>query len=210
MGPAGFRVDIWRTRGRRLLVAIHLQSSTDRFLTQVDEHHDPRDHHISVSDNESDRAEVIPNGNHDDLPRHPLHAHNPWQTDPPDPEEPDIEHVDWNPAPGLHISYRSTRFHQGQQRQMDPFAPMFQGFSTILEGAATAPGRPPGTPRIQHSHPIPSPDFASQNPFPDRHHHHHVHNHHAPWTAGGPGTRGGFFTATGPMPGPRDGNNLHA
>ena len=144
----------------------------------------------------------------------------------PDPDEPDIEHVEWNPAPGVHFartSYRSSS-PMGRGQANDLFTPLFQSISTIFEGAGNANANAQGRPQarniraIQHPTHIHRPEFASQNPFPN-HQHHHIHHHHGPWTpaSGPPGGRQAF-TATGriwPQSGPnappndRTINNLH-
>ncbi|KAL9072442.1 MAG: hypothetical protein Q9161_003612 [Pseudevernia consocians] len=191
----------------------------------IDERHDPRDNHADVSDGDADDEDEATSTNNDSLPHHALHRHNPWQAGVPDPDEPDIEHVEWNPAPGLHFastSYRSSS-PMGRGQANDPFAPFFQSFSTIFEGAANAnaQGRPQARNirAIQHPTHIHRPEFASQNPFPN-HQHHHIHHHHSPWTpaSGPPGGRQAF-TATGriwPQNGPngppndRTINNLHS
>ena len=145
----------------------------------------------------------------------------------PDPDEPDIEHVEWNPAPGVHFartSYRSSSpISRGQAN--DPFGPLFQSISTIFEGAANANANVQGRPQARNiraihrpTH-IHRPEFASQNPFPNHQHHHVHHHHHSPWISGS-GPPGGrqAFTATGriwPRNGPtappndRTINNLH-
>lgn len=192
----------------------HTHSIEDELMFfQIDERNDPRDNHITISDDDSDRARLSTNTSDDSLPRHPLHHHNPWQTNPPDPDESDIEHVEWNPAPGVHFtarsSYRSTTPGQGRRSQGEPLPPLFQTFSTMFEGPVR---RPPGSPRIQHVNRMNRPEFPSQSPFPDHlHRHHHVHPHqHAPWPpSGATGGRGGF-TTTGPFPGNNSGNNFHA
>ena len=189
---------------------------------QIDERHDPRDHHVDISDDDGDDDEqpTVPN---DDS--HALHQHNPWQAEAPDPDEPDIEHVEWNPAPGVHFARTSYRSSSpiGRGQVNDPFAPLFQSISTIFEGAANANVNAQGRPQArnfratQHPPHIHRPEFASQNPFPN-HQHQHIH-HHSPWIPGS-GPPGGrqAFTATGriwPQNGPnvppndRNINNLH-
>ena len=150
------------------------------------------------------------NDSNESIPTHPLQHHNPWtQADVPGSDEPNIEHVEWNPAPGVHFartSYRSTTSQMGPQGrpQDDPFGPFFQSFSTMLEGVSNAQGRPLGQapPRNmqrmngpRHVHPV----FTTQNPFPDYHHHIHQHHHNGPWTPGEAGGRN-IFTATGRWP----------
>ena len=165
--------------------------------------------------------------NIDSLPHRVLHHHhNPWQAEAPGPDEPDIEHVEWNPAPGVHFTRTSFRSSSpmGRGQANDPLAPLFQTFSTIFEGAANTNASGQGRPQarsirtLQHPTHIHRPEYASQNPFPN-HQHHHIHHHHSPWTPGS-GSPGGrqAFTATGrvwPQNGPnappnnRNINNLH-
>lgn len=169
------------------------------------------------------------NSSNDSLPHHPLHHHNPWgHAAAPDPDEPDIEHVEWNPAPGVHFartSYRSSNSNMNSRgsAQNDPFGPFFQTFSTMLEDVGIAQRRSPGqaqarnVQRMNGPHHIHRPEFAAQNPFPDHHHHHiHQHHHNGPWNPGPPGGRN-VFTATGrwppagpnPFPNPQPGNPAH-
>lgn len=171
------------------------------------------------------------NSSNDSLPNHPLHHHNPWgHSEAPDPDEPDIEHVEWNPAPGVHFartSYRSSTSNVGPRGrpQDDPFGPIFQTFSTMLEDVnSNAQGRASGQAQLRnmqqrmngppHMH---RPEFAAQNPFPDHHHHHiHQHHHNGPWNPGPPAGRN-VFTATGrwppvgpnPFPNNQPGNPAH-
>ena len=203
-------------------------SSANLFDQQIDERHDPRDNHVDTSDdNDEDGNDEATSTNNDTLPRHALNRHNPWHAEAPDPDEPDIEHFEWNPAPGVHFartSYRSSSpISRGQAN--DPFGPLFQSISTIFEGAANANASIQGRPQarniraIQRPTYIHRPEFASQNPFPNHQHHHVHHHHHNPWITGS-GPPGGrqAFTATGriwPRNGPtappndRTINNLH-
>ena len=137
-------------------------------------------------------------------------------------DEPTVQHVEWNPAPGVRFSRTSYRSSSpmGRGQPDDPLTPLFQSISTIFEGA-NAHGRPQSRnirPPIHHPSHIHRPEFATQNPFSNQHHH-HVHHHHSPW-APGHGPPGGrqAFTATGriwPQHGPnsptndRTINNLH-
>ena len=104
----------------------------------------------------------------------PFHNHNPWGLMAPDPEEGDISHVEWNPTPGIHFSrtsYRTTSpgririGSSGPQGMQDPFAQIFQNFSSILGGPnefnhapPNAARSPPGSPhhaRNTHGHDTP-------------------------------------------------------
>jgi len=203
------------------------------FSSQIDERHDPRDNHITISDDDNSN-DVTTNLSNDSLPPHHLHHHNPWREDPPDPDESDIEHVEWNPAPGVHFTRTSFRSAtpggmgpRPGQGANDGLTPLFQNISSLLfEGAANAQRETPespregqarGSPRRQDSTYVSRPEFASQNPFPD-HHHHHVHHHHSAFNPSDAHGGRSVFAATGrwpnegdgPFPGDRDGNNLHA
>ena len=195
----------------------YLQMTDPPTCGQIEQRSDPRQNHrIDTSDDQD--GDTVMGNNDDRLPHNPLHQHNPWRDHAPDPDEPDIDYVEWNPAPGVHFartSYRSSGpgMRPRPQSPEDMFAPLFQSFSTIFEGAANA-GRPPprdGSPRAVSQ--IQRPDFAARNPFPE-HQHHHIHQHHGPWD----GLQGGrsVFTATGrwppngpgPFPNDRNGQNV--
>jgi len=204
--------------------------------SQIDGRQDPRDNHMAISDNDDDDSnDAINSRSNESLPRHPLHHHNPWRGDPRDPDEGDIEHIEWNPAPGVHFTRTSFRSispggmgpRPGQSAN-DGLTPLFQNISSLIfQGAANAQGRAPASlregqarspPQRQNSNQIHRSEFASQNPFPD-HHHHHVHHHHGAFTPSDAHGGRDVFTATGrwppnegagPLPGDRDGNNLPA
>ena len=181
---------IWMTLASTLYM-------TNICLLQIEERSDPRRDHIDISDDEDE--DTVMGNNNDRLHHNPLHRHNPWRDNAPDPDDPGIEHVEWNPAPGVHLartSFRSTGpgMRPRPQDPNDIFGPLFQSFSTILEGAANA-GRPPlrdgPTRAVSQIH---RPAFPAGNLFPE-HQHHHIHHHHGPWD----GPQGGrsVFTATG-------------
>ena len=190
--------------------------TTNLAFRQIEEHSDPRRNRLEISNGEDEDTVM---GNSDDrLPHHPPPRDDPWRDNVPDPDEPDIEHVEWNPAPGVHFartSFRSTgpSMRPRPQDPNDMFAPLFQSVSTIFEGAANA-SRPPqrdGPPRAVSR--ILHPPFPVGNPFPE-HQHHHIHHHHGPWD----GAQGGrsVFTATGrwppngpgPLPNDRNAQNV--
>lgn len=206
------------------------------FSFQIDERHDPRDNHITISDDDDDDSnDATTNLSNDSLPRHPLHHHNPWRGNPPDPDDGDIEHVEWNPAPGVHFT--RTSFRSITPGGMDPrpgqsandgLTPLFQNISSLIfQGAANVQGRTPGFLREaqarsslqrQNSNPIHRPAFASPSPLVG-HHHHHIQHHHGAFNPGDAHDGRTVFTATGrwspnegagPLPGDRDANNLHA
>ena len=154
-------------------------------------------------------------GNNDDqAPHNPLHQQHPWGNPAPDPDEPDIEHVEWNPSAGIHFA-RTTIRHSGPGTRPrgqgdDLFAPILQGFSTLFEGAANAQGRPQGGTPARDGPRILRPPLATRNP-PFSEHHHHIHHHHGNpwgdgWRDGPPGVRQ-VFTTTGQFqrgPGPNN------
>ena len=133
----------------------------------IDRNNDPRNARIDSTSTSDDEGEDL-SRNADALPHHPLHRHNPWANDIPDPDEGDIEHVAFNPAPGIHFqrtTFRSTSPPGHNSR--DPFPPLFTSFTAgLLNGGHVAPGAghhqgpfsPPGS---QHVHP---PRYHS--PFP--------------------------------------------
>ena len=54
-----------------------------------------------------------------------MHRHNLWHAEAPDPNEPDIEHFEWNLAPGMHFARTSYRSSSPLSRDQanDPFGP---------------------------------------------------------------------------------------
>ena len=135
----------------------------------IDRNNDPRNSHIELANNSEDEDEAH-NGNADALPHNPLHRHNPWANDAPDPDEGDIEHVAFNPAPGIHFqrtTFRSTS--PPGQNPHDAFAPLFSSFAGMFNGGATSPSPPGYGPRRS---PFPPPGAAQVHtqhnhlPFP--------------------------------------------
>ena len=67
-----------------------------------------------------------------------MNNHNPWGNEVPDPDEGDIEHVEWTGAGGIHFSrvqYRGTaQFPPRTGANSDPFAPIFQTMSQLIGG----------------------------------------------------------------------------
>ena len=122
-----------------------------RWIFQIEDGDDPRENTVERDD---------PAGENSDTSHHdfPSHLHPPWPRDAPDPDEGDIEHVEWNAGPGLRFSrtsYRTSIPGRGTtgQRINDPFAPFFQSFSTIMEGPPGAyPSRPRFPPNFEHIH----------------------------------------------------------
>ncbi|KAL8952843.1 MAG: hypothetical protein Q9222_001278 [Ikaeria aurantiellina] len=128
------------------------------FVELVEDDDDPREERSP-----SDDVEAHPGR----LPQNPLHEINPWAR--PSLNHPNIEHVEWNPGPGIHFSrtsYRSTSPQGGfpGQRPNDPITSLFQNmFDMQPQHTAPAGGPRPGGP------------FPT--PFPPNHHQHQ----HGPW-----------------------------
>ena len=130
----------------------------------IDQGNDPRDNHIGPTNSSDNEAQPL-GRNADALPHHPLHHHNPWANDTSDPDEGDIEHVTFNPAPGIHFqrtTFRSTS-PQGQNSQ-DAFAPLFSSFAGMFNNGSASPSGfgdprspfpPPGQQQFHanHNHP---------------------------------------------------------
>lgn len=121
-----------------------------------------------------DNDDVVPQTQN----QNPLHSHNPWQNEPGDPAEEDIDHVAFSPAPGVHFErtfIRSSPLQRNsgprQQNVSDMMAPMFQSLSALFDGGTNPNGGPP------------RPGFAQAglrmgipHPFPPPHEHHHEPN----------------------------------
>lgn len=121
----------------------------------IDENNDPRDNHIDLT-NDNDNRESAFGRSEDALPHHPLHHHNPWADEAPNPEEGDIEHVAFNPAPGVHFqrtTFRSTSPSVQEPNAVDPFAPLFSTFAGMFNGGPQPPGyRSPINPYFPPGH----------------------------------------------------------
>ena len=68
-----------------------------------------------------------------------LHAHDPWAGEAPDPDEGDIQHVEWNGPGGIHFSRTSYTSSPGMTRSgrgppNDPFA-LFQTVTQMMAGS---------------------------------------------------------------------------
>lgn len=180
-------------------------------VSQIEEDHDPRDTHVEDPEEESP----------DNLPHHPPHHHNPWEREAPDPDEDDIEHVEWNAGPGVHFmrtSFRSSspRMRPGGPDMNDPFTPIFQTFATMLEGGTQrhqqAPGGPPHSRNTPH---FPGPTYARRDPFMDfvdRNHDRYYPHTHANTSRLQEGTARQAFGSRATITGtarllPRDANN---
>ena len=128
----------------------------------IDQNNDPRNNRIDLT-NDSDNGIEERSRSADALPQHPLHHHNPWANDAPDPEEEDIEHVTFDPVPGIHIhqtTYRSPP--PPGQGFPDAFAPIFSSFAGMLNnGGAPRPGS--GGPRSPFPPPFHQQFHANHN-----------------------------------------------
>ncbi|KAL8711986.1 MAG: hypothetical protein Q9220_003682 [cf. Caloplaca sp. 1 TL-2023] len=147
---------------------LHCPRCDSEFVELVENNDDPRENPTASEDDEA----------HSDRPAHnPLHEINPWTRHGLD--HPNIEHVEWNPGPGIHFSrtsYRSTS-QQGAlpaQRPTD-IASLFQSMFDIQPTHMAPAGGPrPGGP---FPTPFPPPHHNHQNspwqtnplPFPDPH-----------------------------------------
>ena len=131
---------------------------------QIEDGDDPRQTHMEREDRPSESHDTSQHG-------FPNHHFSPWNRDSPDPDEGDIEHVEWNAGPGLRFSrtsYRTSIPGRGatMPRINDPFAPFFQSFSTIMEGP---PGmhsdrtRSPSHPEYNHTSRNPSGHGSTPN-----------------------------------------------
>lgn len=130
----------------------------------IEDNNDPRDNHIDLTTDSENGIEEL--GRHADaLPPHPLHHHNPWANDAPDPDESDIEHVTFNPAPGIQI--QQTTFRTGPppgQGLQNAFAPIFSSFAGMLNNGAAPP---PGSSDLRNPSPPPGhPQFLTNNDHP--------------------------------------------
>lgn len=86
-------------------------------------------------------------------PAHPLHNHNPWN-EAPDPDDGDIEHIEWNSGPTrLHFTRTSFRSsspgmnRRGGPPMADPYTPIVQTVASLLGGFTAGSNRQPQTMR---------------------------------------------------------------
>lgn len=128
----------------------------------LEHNNDPRDDHIDLTNDSNDGVEEL-GRNADALPQHPLHQHNPWANELPDPDEGDIEHFTFNPLPGVHIqqtTFRTTP--QQRQNPQDAFAPIFSTFAGMFNNGS-APPTGFGDPRSPFPAPGQQPIFPNHN-----------------------------------------------
>jgi hypothetical protein len=94
-------------------------------VSQIEPDNDPRE-----IEEDPPRAESPPHS--------PLHNHNPWGDEAPDPDEGNIDHVEWN-GPGIHFTRTIYRSHGpgGTPRGVDPHP--FGPFGTPLASASSGP-----------------------------------------------------------------------
>ena len=107
---------------------------SDYIQNALDDRHDLQDNKIDMSDGVNN-DQATPSSNDDQSP-HGLKY--PWQGEALNPKKPEIEHVEWSPAPGVHFartSYQSSPMRRASQPP-DPFAPLFQSISNT-RGATT-------------------------------------------------------------------------
>lgn len=151
------------------LLAFWLALQETNPSNQVQNDDDPR-----LGQHGQDNAEAHP----DSLPQHPLHHLNPWARSRPGSDDGNIEHVEWNPTPGLHFSrtsFRSTSPRGGFPGQPgnDPLASLFQSmFETPpIRGqhpGGPRPGNPFPTPFSAPPHQTPWESYQPQFPDPHR------------------------------------------
>ncbi|KAI4238183.1 MAG: hypothetical protein LQ349_001262 [Xanthoria aureola] len=153
--------------------ALRCPHCDSEFVEVVENGHDPRD------DPSADETELRSNN----LPHHPLHHIHPWAHGPPNPEDGNIDHVEWNAGPGIRFSrtsYRSSSPHGGfpGNRGNDPFASLLQNmFDTMQQPSMARAGTPRGSNAMQNpfSQPhqqAPWPWQPHAHPFPERQNHH--------------------------------------
>ncbi|KAI4287071.1 MAG: hypothetical protein L6R35_003670 [Caloplaca aegaea] len=160
---------------------------------QLEDDNDPREGRNGDT-NANANANASAGAQPDRLPQHPLHHLNPWVQERPDPDDGNIEHVEWNPSPGLHFSrtsYRSSspRGNFPGQPGTDPFSSLFQN----MFDTQPFQGQHPATPR--RSSPFPMPFSAPP--------------HQAPWGPQHPGFggRNTYTSTTRVWPAPPSLNN---
>lgn len=91
---------------------------------QITPQDDPRNEHIRRRHDDGDA-----------LPHNPLHDHNPWRDNPPDPEEEDIDRVTFNPAPGIHFSHTTIRSNRRpRQSSRSPFDELMESMLQSVGG----------------------------------------------------------------------------
>ncbi|KAL8727719.1 MAG: hypothetical protein Q9181_005599, partial [Wetmoreana brouardii] len=171
--------------------ATHLQCPRcdSEFVEVVENEHDPREVRMAA-----DEPEAHPPG----LPHNPLFHMNPWPRNRPGSDEGNIEHVEWNPSPGIHFSrtsYRSSSPNGGfpGQRGNDPLTSLFQSML-----GDPRPGGPFSTPASPSHHQAP---WQPHHPaFHEPHRHHHQP---------GSGGRNTFTSTTRVWPSPTNQGNNH-
>ena len=160
--------------------SLSLNDAADVTIPQINPNDDPREEHLNSP--RSANPDSLP---HNPLHDHsPLHNHNPWA----DPDEEDIDHVAFSPAPGVHFERTFIRSGgaRGGQRIRSPNDDMmgtfFQAFGGLLQGTnnPVRPGGPPQNRGAMFNAGTQSP-FATRNPFLPPHHHPH-HHHHGTWS----------------------------
>ena len=110
---------------------------------------------------------------------HSLHDHNPWRDDASDPDEENIDHVSFSPAPGVHFQRTLVRSggsrtgQRGRSPNDETVDSLFQALGGFLQG--NMQNREAGPHRAHGVMFSNGPQFATQNPFPTPPHAHHHH-----------------------------------
>ncbi|KAL8929187.1 MAG: hypothetical protein Q9208_001270 [Pyrenodesmia sp. 3 TL-2023] len=161
------------------------------FVEVVENDNDPRE--VRNADANNDAA-----ARPDELPQHPLHHMNPWVRARPDMDDGNIEHVEWNPTPGLHFSrtsYRSSSPRGGFPGQPgnDPIGSLFQSMFEQHPGGA------------RRNSPFPAPFSAPPHQAPWRQGHPHFPGAHQ--NQPGYGSRNTNTSTTRGWPAPNTGND---
>ena len=147
-------------------------------------------HQITPQDDP--RNELLDFRRHDDgdaLPHNPLHDHNPWRDNPPDPDEEDIDRVTFNPAPGIHFS-RTTIRSNGRpgQRPRTPMDDLMGSMFQAFNGMRPNPHGPQGQTRSNSMMWVNGRRVSPQNPFAPPNPQHPPHPTFGSW----PPTQGGL------------------
>ena len=176
-----------------------LLDTSDEVWSQINPHDDPRDDYV-----DSARGPSGSSNNDNVLPHHPLHNHDPWQHDPPDPDEEDIDRVAFSPAPGVHfertyIRPSGRRADQGgTNSNEDVIGSLFQALGGLLQGANN-PNHPGGPPHARAMVFTTGPHATPQDYFPSHQHHQHHHRHQnsirSAWSPDSEGTGRNTYTA---------------
>ncbi|MCJ1250506.1 hypothetical protein MMC30_007734 [Trapelia coarctata] len=101
---------------------------------QIDPNSDPRIAHDDAPEPVSPLLQPFHHNPHgeDALPHNPLHTHNPWEDEAPDPDDGDIDHVQYTGPGGMRVTRISVRSGPGRRvgRPADPFDDLFNNLLT--------------------------------------------------------------------------------